>query len=237
MRLVASAYEPVSRRFMERTRSQLADESLGSVVDLGCGPGYSTRLLGEVFQPRRLTGVDSSEEVLGVARSLNPGATFVTHDVMTTPLPGTPAEVIYARLLLAHLPEPAERVEAWLGNLTDGGVVVIEDLEDVEAPAGPLARYEEISAAIVQSAGGVMYAGRRLAELGGAVTRVTVSAADAARIYGFNVRRWRADPPPASDPAELADLEEHLDLIAAGRPDGHPTSAVSWVVRQLALHA
>lgn len=227
LRLVAAAYEPVSGAFL----SDNVTEKVGVALDLGCGPGFSTRLLHDVLRPQTLIGVDASDQFLRTARDLVATATFVTHDVTANPLPGAPADVIYARLLLAHLPSPVSVVNEWREQLAPGGRVLIEDLEDIEAPRGPLRRYDEISAEIVRRAGGVMYAGAELRSLGGQSARVTVPAAYAAQIYLFNVRRWLADPARRSENAELAELEDGLQRVCE-QEDG---KSVSWIVRQLVL--
>jgi SAM-dependent methyltransferase len=243
LQLVASAYEPVSRSFLAAHTRPGVD----TAMDLGCGPGFSTRLVGEVCRPARLVGVDASHEFLGSARARVPTATFVTHDVTTLPLPGAPAAVIYARLVLAHLPDPAALVQRWTTQLGPGGTILVEDLEDIDAPPGALRRYDEVSAQMVRRGGGLMYAGAALAPLGGSCVRVTVTAARAARIYLVNTRRWLADPTLASWHDELIDLEHELAVIAAegadhdrvdhGRVDHDRVDrdTVSWIVRQVVL--
>ena len=227
LRLVASAYEPVSRQFI----AGAAEVQVETAVDLGCGPGYSTALLGDVVRPRALVGVDASEQFLDGARRLVPRATFVAHDVTEAPLPSTPADLIYARLLLAHLPDPAAAAELWREQLTPGGRLLVEDLEGIDAPSGALRRYEEVSTEMVRRGGGVMYAGAELKGLGGRTAPVTVPAELAARIYLFNVRRWRDDPAQAERHHSLLELEAELEEIANRGAPG----PVTWFVRQIVL--
>ena len=113
LRLVASAYDPISRAFLAAHVASGIDVA----IDLGCGPGFSTQLLHEVCAPHTLIGVDSSSQFLEVARARLRGAVFETHDVTATPLPGAPASVIYARLVLAHIPDPLGTVDRWKGQL------------------------------------------------------------------------------------------------------------------------
>ena len=83
-----------------------------------------------------------------------------------------------------------------------------------------------------RAAGGLMYAGPALAELGGSCTPVTVPTTLAARIYQFNLRRWWAAPPPGVTREQLEALHAELDALAA-----HNDSAtLSWIVRQLVLN-
>lgn len=229
--LVARAYEQVSAPFLaEHAARQGRPEG---VVDLGCGPGFTTALLARVLTPRRLIGIDSSPRFLEAARSRVPGARFHHHDATVTPLPGAPVEVIYARLLLAHLPDPLGALDRWRAGLGRGGVLLVEDLEAIDAPAGALQTYDHVAAEVVRRGGGVMYGGAAIAGLGGRRVPVTVPAATAATIYLFNVRRW-LDGGGAPRPREqLRELRRGLERLTR-RDDGQ---TVSWIVRQLVLAA
>src|SRR5215471_7801964 len=56
LRLLAEAFAPSSRAFLER----LAREPAAVAVDLGCGPGYTTALLASLTGARRTVGLDAS---------------------------------------------------------------------------------------------------------------------------------------------------------------------------------
>jgi trans-aconitate 2-methyltransferase len=231
LELVAQAYEPVSTAF-------LAEHAAGrgrpqTVLDVGCGPGFTTALLAQVLGPQRLIGIDASARFLEAARARVPGASFGHHDATVTPLPGVPADAIYARLVLSHLPDPVGTLERWRTGLGPDGVVLVEELEDIDAPPGALATYDEVSAEIVRRGGGVMYSGAELAGLGGRRVPLTVPSALAATIYLFNVERWLDDPAERLPREELLDLRARLDLLTR-RPDGR---TVSWIVRQLCVAA
>jgi trans-aconitate 2-methyltransferase len=229
--LVARAYEPVSRAF-------LAEHAAGrgrpqAVLDVGCGPGFTTALLARVLRPRRLVGVDASARFLEAAQARVPGASFRHHDATVAPLPGAPADVVYARLVLSHLPDPLGTLESWRAGLVPGGAVLVEELEDIDTPAGTLATYDELSAEVVRRGGGVMYSGAALAGLGGRRVPVTVPSALAATIYLFNVERWLGDRTAHLPRDALLDLRAGLEQLTR-RDDG---TTVSWIVRQLCVSA
>src|ERR1035438_4651045 len=96
--LVATAYESASRSFL--LANALPEPEVA--LDLGCGPAYTTELLNEVCRPTMLVGIDSSATFVAAARLRLPDVRFEVHDVSRLPLPGAPADLIYARLLLAH---------------------------------------------------------------------------------------------------------------------------------------
>jgi SAM-dependent methyltransferase len=225
--LVAEAYEPVSRPFLE----QHVRPGAPVVVDAGCGPGFSTALIARACRPRVLIGMDASDAFLRSARERVPAADFVAHDVTEVPFPTPPADAIYARLVLAHLGEPAAIIDRWRQHLAPGGVVVSEELEDIKAPPGPLRDYDDLSSAMVRRGGGVMCAGPLIAHLGGRCVPVVASAALAARIYSFNVRLWREQADTGVPDDDLARLELALADVART----HDDQTVAWIVRQTVL--
>jgi len=228
LRLVADAYRPTSESFVTRH----ARRSVASALDLGCGPGFSTELLARVCRPRRLLGIDASPSFIELARKRVPDAEFAAHDASVTPLPGAPATVIYARLLLAHLPDPLGVARRWQGELSAGGMLLVEDLEDITAPAGPLRDYEALSTDTVRSGGGSMYAGRALAALGGSCVEVRVPARLAATISLLNVERWSEEEPEGPGRRPLDQLSRGLGMVAAAS-----SGTVVWTVRQVAVSA
>jgi trans-aconitate 2-methyltransferase len=66
-----------------------------TIVDLGCGPGTSTRLLAQRFPSARITGIDISEPMLAVARERAAGAHFVRADIESW-CPEQPVDLIFA---------------------------------------------------------------------------------------------------------------------------------------------
>ena len=44
------------------------DRRVDAVIDLGCGPGYTTAMLDQALHPARLIGLDLGEEFLALAR-------------------------------------------------------------------------------------------------------------------------------------------------------------------------
>jgi SAM-dependent methyltransferase len=105
-------------------------------LDAGCGPGETMRLMAErVGAVGRVHGIDV-DAWLGAITVEQLHATghhqcsFEAHDVAADlPIPGAPFDLVYARLLLYHLPDRL----AVLGRLWDavapGGNLVIQDYD------------------------------------------------------------------------------------------------------------
>jgi trans-aconitate 2-methyltransferase len=115
----------------ERTRPArelLARVPLASarhVVDLGCGPGNSTALLRERWPDARLTGVDSSAEMLRRAQRDLPGVDWINADAGSF-TSSQPLDVLFSNALLQWLPDHARLLPALLSQLAPGGVLAIQ---------------------------------------------------------------------------------------------------------------
>jgi|1186.fasta_scaffold20146_2 trans-aconitate 2-methyltransferase len=126
--LLAEIFEPATREFV----ASLPVDDPEVVLDLGCGPGATTALLAERFPEARTVGLDASSAMIETARTgLGDRASLAVADVSSGRLPGAPADVIYARLLLAHLPRPLDVVAAWTAQLRPGGVVALDEVERI----------------------------------------------------------------------------------------------------------
>ena len=145
--LIARVFEPTTRRFLERA----APSSPGLALDLGCGPGNTTRLIADALQPERTVGLDRSGPFLERARrAAPPGVEFIEHDVFVTPFPLGPADVIFARLLLAHLPDRRGVVARWITQLAPGGVMLLDEIEEIRTDEPAFAEYLPIAIGVVE---------------------------------------------------------------------------------------
>lgn len=202
----------------------------GLAVDLGCGPGYSTRLLAARLRPARLVGLDNSAAFLAQARAGGLRAEWLVHDVTTVPLPATPADLLHARFVLSHLPEPESVLMSWLGQLAPGGYLLVQDDDTIETDHPVLAAYEHMARSLVARRGGDLWVGPRLDLLGPppGVEKVAsrvyphrVPVALAAQMFAMNFAVWRqaSDVVGAHSASELDDLGRALaELTTADDP-------------------
>src|ERR1700733_15701929 len=100
LRRLAEMYEPESRELL--LRSGINAPRLA--VDLGCGPGWSTRLLQDALKPGRTVGLDASPVFVEEARTRHgAGLEFKVHDIVSVPFPIDPPDFMFCRFLLTHL--------------------------------------------------------------------------------------------------------------------------------------
>ena len=123
---------------------------------------------------------------------------FAVADV-TAPL-RLPAHVVYARLLLGHLPDPGDALAHWGAALLPGGLVVCEEPVRYRSDDQVFARYEEAVTAVVAARGATLVgrsgARPRPARSARVIDRVVehpVPASRAAAMFWRNAVTWGGD--------------------------------------------
>jgi len=260
---LAEVFEPSTREFLSSARRYLSApmpelgsgagagiSSAGLALDLGCGPGHTTRLIAETLGCASTIGIDSSTRFiqraarLEVTGSGSGGASFLVHDVTSVPFPIGPADLIYSRYLLMHLANPIDCLGDWAAQLRGGGILLLEELEEIHTGVPLFRQYLNlITAALADQekelfVGGTIgaappAAGREI--ISNEVTEVTVSAADAANLFFLNLQTLRSRPFVAANysVAVLDDLTAGLKELAAGGRAATEAPPVAWGLRQM----
>ena len=232
--LLAATYEPSSARLL-RMCASLAPRR---AVDLGCGPGHSTRLVHAVVAPAATLGIDSSPDHVARARaSAPPGIAYAVHDVTAAPLPGeAPPDLLYCRFLLTHLADPARVLAGWAAAAADDrAALVVEETAELSSPHPAFRLYYRLVGELQRHYGQELAIGRTLeravagtgwhAEIS-AMRELHLPACRMARLHALNLATWRRDPfARAAFSSEMLDeLAAALEEIAAGAaeaPDVH----------------
>jgi trans-aconitate 2-methyltransferase len=209
-------------------------------LDLGCGPGRTTRLVAAVTGAARVLGLDTSVSFLTWASEATraSGVSFACADV-TRGFPTRPPDLVYARLVLAHLPDPERVVAGWVRQLCPGGRLLLDEVEWIRTDNPILDLYEQIVTAMVGSRGARINVGPRIAGLSGegwrqrsnSFSEYIVATADAARMYAMNLATWRHDPfvVASYDTSTIDELAAGLD----GLTRSSATAEIVWGLRQV----
>jgi trans-aconitate methyltransferase len=145
-------------------------------LDAGCGPGETMRLLAErVGEEGRVLGIDADRSIGALAvemleRSGHRHTAFSPHDLTSSePIPGAPFDVVYARLVLFHLPKRVAVLTRLWEAVAPGGHLVVQDYDLRSVSVLPdLASVEEIGRVIFGAfagAGADVQTGARLGQL------------------------------------------------------------------------
>lgn len=126
--------------------AQVGADAPSTVVDLGCGPGNMTRLLADRWPGAKVTGVDSSADMIAQAEAEQPGLTWVESDLRDW---REPADVVFSNAALQWLPEHLELLPSiaalageWLAFQVPGNLAAPSaTLPDELAASGPYAEH------------------------------------------------------------------------------------------------
>jgi SAM-dependent methyltransferase len=105
-------------------------------LDAGCGPGETMRLMAQRVGPSgHVTGVDNDgplgDQALGMLHDAgHRQCDFACLDLTSgAPIPGAPFDLVYARLLLYHLPERVSVLRRLWATVAPGGHLLVQDYD------------------------------------------------------------------------------------------------------------
>ena len=172
LRAQSRAWEAATGRLLD----QVGLAAGASCLDAGCGPGEAMRLMAQRVGPSgRVTGVDVDAPLGAQALTMlhdvgHRQCRFVTLDITADePIPGAPFDLVYARLLLYHLPERVTVLRRLWDAVAPGGHLLIHDYDLRSIGALPeLDSVEELRRVLIEAfsaAGCDVRIGARLPEL------------------------------------------------------------------------
>jgi SAM-dependent methyltransferase len=110
--------QPVVRQILDRL-------PLGTALDAACGTGRHAEYLASLGH--KVIGVDSSREMLAVARAKIPGGDFREGDLRQLPVPEQHVDLVVCALALTHVLELGPVLAEFVRVLRPGGHLVISD--------------------------------------------------------------------------------------------------------------
>jgi trans-aconitate 2-methyltransferase len=109
------------------------------VIDVGCGPGNSTEVLAARYPQARISGTDSSADMIAAARQRLPKIPFEVQDLRDWHDAG-PFDVILANAVLQWLPHHESLLPALVKKLSSGGALAVQMPDNLDEPAHRLMR-------------------------------------------------------------------------------------------------
>ncbi|HEY3968728.1 MAG TPA: methyltransferase domain-containing protein [Planctomycetaceae bacterium] len=187
------------------------------LLELGCGPGSFTRLLADWLPNSSIVGLDCDARMLTQARLRLAGHTerisFVHDSAEETKLPDGSFDVVIARYVMQHAPDPQAVAQEARRLLRPGGLLVVIDADGalwgVAEPVFPEFRtLHSVRGKAQAERGGNWFIGRRL----GRILRQTGFARVGLDVFAVD-----------SDDVGLAATDVHLnpDQLLPLVADGH----------------
>ena len=238
LRLLAYLFAPEIKSFLGNVPP---DPRL--VIDLGCGPGFTTRLIASTLNARETVGLDTSQRFLDLAGSQDAnGVAFLKHDVTRAPFPTGAGDVLFCHFLLPHFPDPAGALRTWASQLRPAGLLLVDEVSDIQTTQPTFRRYLEAAEQVLTGAGGDLYVGRRVERLGrvpglrrvsSRLAKLPVATGACARMFRLNLDAWGANPHAALSDQDRADLATELDSLTTSTA----TTDIHWHMRQVIFKA
>jgi protein-L-isoaspartate O-methyltransferase len=217
--LVAEIMQPA----MDAALSHVADPATAThVLDLGCGPGHTTRRLAACFRDAVVVGLDLSLAYVDEAAARDDErCRFLRADVAQLPCRAGAFDVVYARYLLSHMPDVPGLVASWSRVVAPRGYIVLEEPEHIESNDRDFAEYERVSSDLVRASGAPFYAGPLIAacptpagftRIHDAPRVLDPSVGEGASMFWRNARAWdrKAVVDAGIDPAAVDALATRL---------------------------
>jgi trans-aconitate 2-methyltransferase len=114
--------------------ARLPSHGVRSVVDLGSGPGNSTRILAERWPNARITGVDNSASMIDVARWEQPQHRWVVSDITRwSSEEHEQFDIVFSNAALQWVPDHAEVYPSLFARVAPGGAFAVQIPSDVHS--------------------------------------------------------------------------------------------------------
>lgn len=105
------------------------------ILDVGCGPGNSSRVLARTFPEAAVCGIDSSEAMIARARADHPDLSFRVCDAATDlPTLGGGFDVVFSNACIQWIPNHPALVKNLLALLRPGGILAVQTPMNEDAP-------------------------------------------------------------------------------------------------------
>lgn len=97
------------------------------VIDIGCGPGNSTKVIADRFPEAQVTGADCSEEMIRQAGEQYPELNFVLFDAVTDfEKLSEKFDVVFSNACIQWIPDQRKLIRDMAGALKPGGVLAVQ---------------------------------------------------------------------------------------------------------------
>jgi len=127
---------PVRRWFQKHIELSIFDSFLkqhqinlngSEILDVGCGSGYSTRLLKSKYNPKEIIAFDFMSEQIELARQRDPNTNYFVGDVANINLSSNKFDAVFVFGVLHHVPEWKKGLQEIYRVIKPKGIFLVEE--------------------------------------------------------------------------------------------------------------
>ncbi len=129
----------------ERTRpvtdliARIPLEEPAVIVDIGCGPGNSTEELKKRWSQAKLSGFDTSPDMIEKAQARLPDVAFSLQDA-TQYVPETQVDLLFSNAVFQWVPDHIQHLQRMLKGLKKGAVLAVQMPDNWNEPSHRMMR-------------------------------------------------------------------------------------------------
>ncbi len=118
------------KRFEKYISRQNIELLNSTVLDAGCGSGYSSKLIAKRFRPKELISFDYMPEQIAIAKKKNPYAEYYVDDITAVKQPDEKFDAVFVFEILHHVPNWKQAIDELYRVIKKGGYLFICEVND-----------------------------------------------------------------------------------------------------------
>ncbi len=104
-----------------------------SIIDIGCGPGNSTQVLRQRWPGAKISGLDSSVDMINKAKEESPDIDWITADALSFPF-SKKYDIVFSNAAIQWIPDHEILLPRLLKILNEGGALAVQVPENFDSP-------------------------------------------------------------------------------------------------------
>ncbi len=118
------------KRFEKFISKQNISLKNATILDAGCGSGYSSKLISKRFKPKELIAFDFMPEQIKIAKKKNPYAKYHVDDITSISQPDEKFDATFVFGILHHVPDWKQGIKELYRTLKKGGYLFAFEVND-----------------------------------------------------------------------------------------------------------